>query len=124
MESPCPCCGEAMRRSRRTLAERVLFAQAQCCTKCATRCRLSRWRSLRDSRYVSCPRCAGQNLRVFSRIDRIEGMQRNPLRWIERLLGAPLYYCAACRLQFFDVRPLLRGTMKSGRKPRTGKSAA
>jgi hypothetical protein len=30
------------------------------------------------------------------------------LIWIQKLFGAPLLYCAPCRIQFYDLRPRRR----------------
>jgi len=31
-------------------------------------------------------------------------MLLNPLRYMQRFVGAPLYHCEFCRIQFYDVR--------------------
>lgn len=56
------------------------------------------------SKTARCPRCGQSDLQKFSRPDPIEGMAQNPFRLVQRLLGAPLLYCAICRLQFYDLR--------------------
>jgi hypothetical protein len=38
--------------------------------------------------------------------DTVDTMNRNPLRQLQRLMGAHLYHCDSCRLQFYDLRPL------------------
>lgn len=57
---------------------------------------------------VCCPRCGTRDLRVFTRIDSIEGMYNNPFSRVQQLFGATLWYCQWCRLQFFDCRKLRR----------------
>jgi transposase-like protein len=63
-------------------------------------------------RYLSihcrCPRCWSEHLEVFGKRDRIEGFHKSFLRRMQSWLGAPLYYCAGCRLQFYDARPRRR----------------
>jgi hypothetical protein len=43
--------------------------------------------------------------------DPIENFQRGFVRVIQRWLGARLYYCDRCRLQFYDMRST---ALKSG----------
>jgi hypothetical protein len=52
-----------------------------------------------------CPKCGNIQLRVFKQRDYVEDFSHNPLRLIQRLFGARLYYCELCRLQFYDLRP-------------------
>jgi hypothetical protein len=66
------------------------------------------------SRYAACPRCAGHELEILKKRDHIDKMNKNPLRLVQQYLGARLYYCWGCRLQFYDLRslrPLVRETV-------------
>jgi hypothetical protein len=47
-------------------------------------------------------------LRQLSRRDHIERISWHPLNLLQGLLGGHLYYCARCRLQFYDWRHLSR----------------
>ena len=95
-----------MRRSRRTFSERLLYVGAYRCERCRQRVRASYLDALKEAKYAACPKCGWCDLMVRSRRDRIDKMNRNPLRLLQRLLGARLYHCAHCRLQFYDSRPL------------------
>lgn len=64
--------------------------------------------SLREMRHASCPKCGWHDLRVQKRLDRVDRLNRNPLRLLLRFFGVPLYHCAHCRLQFYDIRRLRR----------------
>jgi hypothetical protein len=58
----------------------------------------------RPSRYANCPRCAGHELVILAEADHIDEMNMNPLRLVQRVFGARLYYCHTCRLQYYDLR--------------------
>lgn len=58
------------------------------------------------SRFARCPSCLTSELRVRKNLDKIDRILRNPWRSIQKLMGAPLLHCHACRLQFYDMRPL------------------
>jgi hypothetical protein len=56
------------------------------------------------SLHANCPRCANLDLTILKKRDRIDKLNRNPLRLMQRALGARLYHCWRCRLQFYDLR--------------------
>lgn len=51
-----------------------------------------------------CPKCGNARLKKCSKLDHIELIYKAPFSYWQRFLGAPLYYCFPCRLQFFDFR--------------------
>jgi hypothetical protein len=53
-----------------------------------------------------CPSCGSGDLSKASSID-VEKVTGNPARRLLGSLGAPLYNCNCCHLQFYDFRPLL-----------------
>jgi hypothetical protein len=57
-----------------------------------------------------CPKCGGVDLRRRSERDRIDRLLKNPFRIAQMLVGASLYHCQLCRIQFHDVRPRKRAT--------------
>lgn len=103
---PCAACGGSIRRSRRTLSERLFWVAAYRCERCAHRVRASYLDAIKEAKYAACPKCGWYDLIVRSKRDYIDKMNRNPLRWLQRLIGAHLYHCTHCRLQFYDARPL------------------
>jgi hypothetical protein len=116
----CPMCKSShVHRERRTPEERWKYAAVFECYDCHQRIgisylrqlpRLSVWHFLRMpwiTFHVRCPRCGEMQLKVLRNRDYIEGYENNPLRIIQKLLGAKLYYCWECRLQFHDLRPQL-----------------
>ena len=107
-----------MQRSRRKPLERLVIAQAYRCAECRSRVRVTKWRSLLDRRYVCCPRCKGHDVQVLPRIDPVEHLDRHLHRFVHKWLGAPLFYCRFCRLQFFDRRPRSKdGPLKKELQP-------
>lgn len=98
-----------MRRSHRSWWERLICAAAYRCERCQQRMRISYLAVAREARHANCPKCGWNDLTVRSRPDRIDKINRNPLRLLQCLLGARLYHCSHCRLQFYDVRGLRPG---------------
>jgi len=47
--------------------------------------------------------------------DPIERLYRGPFDPLLRVLGANLYHCRACRLQFYDLRGAASGNGASGK---------
>jgi DNA-directed RNA polymerase subunit RPC12/RpoP len=103
-----------MRRSRRGIGERLRYAAAYRCEQCRERVRVSYLDYLRGARYAACPKCGWYDLAMRARRDRVDKMNRNPLRLLQRLFGARLYHCLHCRLQFYDIRRL-----RGGKRERT-----
>jgi DNA-directed RNA polymerase subunit RPC12/RpoP len=108
----CPECGGETRRSHRSFWEQFFYRAAYRCRSCDERI-LVRKRVPLPSRYTNCPRCAGRELSILKKPDHIERLNTNPLRLVQRFFGARLYYCWACRLQYYDLRgrqPAMRQT--------------
>lgn len=99
-------CGHRAIRRRRGFWEKVLRESCYHCDNCGTD-----WKEYRSfiaifQRYVHCPRCYTYDLTKLSRRDKIDRMSSNPLRFLLLLVGAPLYHCTFCRMQFRDWRSL------------------
>jgi len=54
---------------------------------------------------VRCPKCGRTDLKRRRERDQIDRMLRNPFRYAQRFLGATLWHCVLCRIQFYDFRP-------------------
>ncbi len=94
-----------MRRRRRGLWERLFHAAVYCCPECGHEEQVSQvvvYPVL--SLTARCPRCSNPRLKKLGKRDHIEHLYRNPLSMMQRWLGAPILYCAYCRLQFYDLR--------------------
>ncbi len=117
----CPKCNsEHVNRQRRMRADRWKYAAVYECDDCQHRITVSYLKRppvltlphfLRGpwiTFHARCPECGSLQLTVQAERDYIEGFRINPLRVMQRLLRAPMYYCADCRLQFNDLRPRMK----------------
>ncbi len=66
------------------------------------------------SERARCPLCGTYRLRALAERDRIDKMHRNPLNVVQGMLGAKLYHCRYCRIQFYDRRRLAEQEKVSG----------
>jgi DNA-directed RNA polymerase subunit RPC12/RpoP len=99
-------CGDELRRTKRSLLERLRFSGAYTCRSCGRRELISRLAAWTVSRFARCPECHGHRLRILKRRDYIDRFNRNPFRLLLSLFKVPLYHCSSCRLQFHDYRKL------------------
>ena len=53
-----------------------------------------------------CPDCGTTRLVIRGKRDPIDRYEGGLLAWWRRKLGAPLYHCIFCRLQFYSRLPL------------------
>lgn len=108
-----PDCGTRLFRVHRTPLEKLVYSEAFRCDACGERVRyahrvLGVTAAFYLSAYTRCVRCATFDVRRGARLDRVDSVSKHPLSVIQRLLGAPINRCFACRLQYFDWRPLRR----------------
>jgi len=102
----CNYCGARTLRAHRTFLERIICRRVYRCTRCSGKLPVHRpFIALFHSRCV-CPSCGSGDLSKASSVD-IEKLTGNPARRLLGSLGAPLYNCNYCHLQFYDFRPLL-----------------
>jgi hypothetical protein len=64
------------------------------------------------SLHARCPKCARYDVKKLVSRDEVDPFYWNPLFLIQALFGAPLLYCAWCRIQFYDLRPRRRRRIK------------
>ena len=104
----CPVCrSDRFHRRHRSFAERLRYAAVYECRACHCRDVETYAEHLPFlSRVARCPECGGTDLRPLSALDPIERLYRNPFSYVQKFFGAPLLYCAPCRFQFYDLRPL------------------
>jgi len=97
----CPSCGREIHRSHRSVVERLWCARAWNCRGCG-----ERFRERRPSfqAWASCPRCGTARITTLRKRDPVDRMHHGALSFMSRLLGASLYHCNFCRLQFYDLR--------------------
>jgi hypothetical protein len=60
--------------------------------------------SFAGSWFTRCPQCARTEVMRARNVDRIDRTSGHVLSQVQRWLGAPLYKCRACRLQYYDWR--------------------
>ncbi len=101
----CRSCLGPLYRQRRNWPQCLQYSSLYQCGQCGQFTPESRnWLLLDLSPTVSCPRCTTPKLKIQRKRDSIEGFQRGLWRWVQGLMGAKLYYCRPCRLQFYDLR--------------------
>ena len=109
----CPRCQTPMVRTHRTALQRLLYEGMFQCPACAFQGKRP-YRALYPtlafllSRYTRCIRCSNANVQRLSRRDSVDWMSWHPISLVCRVTGAPLNRCPACRLQYYDWRPIAR----------------
>ena len=101
---------DAMERVARTWLQRIIYAEVYICTSCNARMGLYRpsvsstiinsYRFI-FSRYSHCISCGSE---AVERNNRVYFLSKNPLGWIQGLVGAPVMECSPCGRQYFDWR--------------------
>ncbi len=109
----CAECIGHIEQVRRTRWERLFFSAAYRCQKCKTRFRCGRdwWASTYRfifSRHTVCVQCGTEQVRRAPHRDRLSSFSKHPLSLIQVIFFLPRKECPYCRLQYCDVRPVLR----------------
>ncbi len=107
------CRGEVGRRPR-TRLQRLVYSGVFRCRSCDLRIAMLHpflqhqivYGEFLFSFYTRCVRCAIHTVTPLKKRDHIDPVTKNPLGLFQRLLGAPLKHCEACRLQYYDWRPV------------------
>lgn len=102
----CTECGRDAMRIQRTSLQKIVDRAIFKCSHCGAKISVRRSFFLLFRKYAECPRCGTVDLMKRKQADRIDSMTANPLRRLLVLVGAPLYHCTFCRLQFRDWRSL------------------
>lgn len=113
----CANCGERMRRVHRTWREKLLYLAMYECRKCLTRRPEPRRTSFYLGEYPRCPRCGTFRLRPMAVRDHIDPMYGSLMSRVQRWLGARLFHCRYCRIQFYDLRRHLLPEAQTNIKP-------
>jgi hypothetical protein len=100
----CANCGETLVRSHRKLWERLVYALVFKCKKCEARSGAKFHFYFYLSRHCKCPRCGTEDVEKRTGRDKIDKVIRTPVSMLQGLIGAQLYHCVYCRLQFYDLR--------------------
>ena len=93
-----------MNRVHRTLLQKCLYRKLYQCRGCGSIHRQQRTLLLWFGGSAKCPLCGGQ--RVTRAIKREPGLVLywNPINLVQALIGAKLFTCSRCGLQFYDRR--------------------
>ena len=59
-----------------------------------------------DDLVAQCPDCGTTRLVIRRKRDHIDRYYGGPLAWWRKKMGARLYHCIFCRLQFYSRLPL------------------
>ncbi|MBK9169199.1 MAG: zinc ribbon domain-containing protein [Bryobacterales bacterium] len=102
----CLQCGGRLARIHRTFRDRLRFAAIYRCRDCGARQEQEHWYSAFFGPASRCPSCGTYRLQRLREVDRIDRVSRNPISFIQRILGGQLHRCGYCRLQFYDLRPI------------------
>jgi hypothetical protein len=89
---------------------RLWYVAVYRCRNCERFVRIRKWTLPRLSLRRCCPKCGSAKLHRLRKRDRIETFSRNPFSLLQMLLGAPLWWCPLCRLQFYDFRSAAQRT--------------
>ena len=98
----CIRCGSTLARVRRSFLEKFVCHAVLGCLNCGRR--ELQWYLFVLGRRSHCPLCGNFRLKRLRRVDYIDRMYKNPLSYLQKYLGANLYWCERCRLQFYDLR--------------------
>jgi cytoskeletal protein CcmA (bactofilin family) len=73
---------------------------------------------------VRCPVCGTEKLYLRASRDKIDRMYQTPARRLQQLLGARLYHCWVCRIQFYDMGELAAPAAEAAPEPAAVPAAA
>ena len=112
-----------MARRPRARLEKTVYSSVYVCPRCNLRLGLHHRFLFRQlvrvrflfSLYSCCVRCGSYAVHALAQRDYVDAVSRSPLGAFQALLGAPLKKCPACRLQYYDWRPV-RSTDKKNRE--------
>lgn len=97
-----------MTRVPRKGAQKFVYSSVYRCRQCQKTFGRRRGASLKVHAHAVCPNCGTERLKVLRRRDHIEKVYKGPFSILQGILGARLYHCVYCRLQFHDFRKLAK----------------
>ena len=105
----CPNCGWELKKTHRTVFQKLIYSGAFVCPRCGLRTRRVRARIrvtaiFLFSRFTHCINCGSPRVHRLAKRDRVDTMSHHPFSVIQHLIFAPLNKCPNCRLQYFDWR--------------------
>jgi predicted RNA-binding Zn-ribbon protein involved in translation (DUF1610 family) len=101
----CPSCGaEDLTRVHRTRLQKCLYQKLYQCKHCGSIDRRQRTLLLWFGGLAKCPLCGDQQVTKATKRERDLVLYWNPINLAQALIGAKLYTCSRCGLQFYDRR--------------------
>ena len=101
----CPHCHKRLVRVHRGMLHKLFYTDMYICSGCTRRVGL--WRStliFLFSRHSRCIQCGSHAVHRVAKWDRVDRFTRNLLGLAQSLVGAPIFRCGGCRLQYLDWR--------------------
>ena len=112
----CPHCRKRLLHVRRRPVEKLLYSDMYACSACKKRVGARRASLLfLFSKHTRCIKCGSSEVARLAKPDRVDQFTANRWGLVQRLLGAPVWRCSPCRIQFYDWRPA-RSTTKTHEK--------
>lgn len=101
----CPDCQKRVLLVRRTLPEKLWNVHMYACSGCRRRVGVLRPSLVfLFSRRTRCILCGSPDVARLAKPDTVDEFTSNPLGRIQRCMGAPVWRCSPCRVQFYDWR--------------------
>jgi uncharacterized protein with PIN domain len=105
----CPTCSAQLLRTHRNRLQKIVYSHVFVCPRCGTQVTQRHLRFGGEplfSRYTRCSRCGTFQVKVVPKRDYIDPVSKSLFSRLQWFLRAPLHKCNACRLQYYDWRPL------------------
>jgi hypothetical protein len=112
----CAFCNGRLERLHRTRWQKILFQSMFKCAKCGEPEPVPRKYTFLFGLHARCPSCGTGKLTRMAGRDRIDRMFHNPFSYLQRAFGGKLFHCSYCRLQFYDLRPLVPSARENTRQ--------
>ena len=96
-----------MVRIRRKFWERPVYESVYRCKQCSRLQKNQKETGSSAPGFVcACPRCGTTKLKIRRRRDAVDPIVKTLGNRLKGALGATLYHCEFCRLQFYSFKPL------------------
>jgi hypothetical protein len=112
----CAFCNGPLKRLHRTPWEKMFYQAMYKCSNCGQADPLPRKFTFLFWLHARCPSCGTGRLTRLAGRDPVDRLFRNPFSLIQAAFGGKLFHCNYCRLQFYDVRPLLQRAREKARR--------
>ena len=102
----CPHCHKRLLHVRRRPFEKLLYSDVYACSGCKKRIGARRASFIfLFSKHTRCIVCGSPQVARLAKPDRVNQFTTNRGGLVQRWVGAPVWRCSPCRVQFYDWRP-------------------